>query len=425
MALTDSARATIYLATMEGQHCLEWVETTFSWEPHWTMDPKVSDIEAVIKTAFKMPQDCKVVFIRQGALNKIYRVQYGNESLIMRISLPVDPHSKTESEVATLHFMRRNSNIPVPIVKAYNSSSTDPIGFEWILMDFMPGMPLRERWRLIPWPAKEAIVEQLAVFSSSMYRRQFRAIGNIYPNLKRPDLNTPEIKRIVAMQFFWGDHISQAVSRGPFQSSQDWIAARLSFNKADGEKVLRHSRDEDEREDAENTLRIVERLRSHLSEFFPAKGTERTMFFHDDLSQQNILVDKDGRLIAVVDWECVSALPLWKACQYPASLEGRVRDEMPIRDAYTREENGEVNDLFWIHLLEYELTRLRTFFLRKMYRLERGWIEVFRSSEKQRDFDLAAQNCDNPFCFRVINAWLDDVEKQKEPIRSLSERLSK
>ncbi|KAL9130769.1 MAG: hypothetical protein Q9217_001117 [Psora testacea] len=408
---------------MKGQHGLEWVQTTFGLEPHWTTDPEVSNIEAVIKTTLKTPSDFEVVFIGQGAFNKLYKVQVGNKSLMMRISLPVDPQSKTESEVATLHFMLENNIIPVPKVQAYNSSSSGPIGFEWILMDFMPGMPLQKRWKCISWAAKVAIVEQLAVYSASMYRRQFRAIGNIYPDPKRPDHSTLEVKKIVSMHFFWGDHISQAVSRGPFHSSQDWIAARLSFNEADGEKILRYSGDEDEREDAENTVMIVKRLRNHLSEFFPAKGIEKTMLFHDDLSQQNILVANDGRLTAVVDWECVSALPLWKACQYPAFLEGSHRNERPIQDAYGKEENGEANDLFWEHLLEYELTLLRTAFLEKMYKLEYGWIDVFRSSQKQRDFDLAAQNCDNPFCLRIINSWLDDVEKKNEPIRSLSERL--
>ena len=41
---------------MEGQHGLEWVETTFSLEPRWTVDPKVSDIEATVQATFKTPQ---------------------------------------------------------------------------------------------------------------------------------------------------------------------------------------------------------------------------------------------------------------------------------------------------------------------------------------------------------------------------------
>ena len=408
---------------MKGQHGLEWVETTFHLEPHWTIDPRISDIEAVIKSIFKTPQEFKVVFIGQGALNKLYRLQYGNESLIMRISLPVDPFSKTESEVATLHFMQENSNIPVPKVKAYNSSSSNPIGFEWILMDFMQGTQLKERWRFISWPAKEAIVEQIAVYSASMYKRQLRTIGNIYPSPKQLNDTALEVKRIVSMQFFWGDHFSQAVSRGPFPSSHDWIDARLSFNEADSEAILRHSQDEDELEDAASALKIVKRLRNHLSEFFPGKDIEQTMLFHSDLSQRNILVDEEGRLTAVVDWECVSALPLWSACRYPAFLEGRDRGTKPDRDAYGKEENGEPNDLFWEHLLQYELSQLRTFFLRKMHKLESGWIDTYRSSQKERDFDLAAQNCANPFCFHLINEWLDDIEKETKPVRSLSERF--
>ena len=408
---------------MNRQHGLEWVETTFRLEPRWTLDPKISDIEAVMKTIFRVTQDCKVVFAGQGAFNKLYRIQYGNETLIMRISLPVDPHSKTESEVATLRFIQGNTNIPVPSIKAYNSSSSNPVGFEWILMEYMPGVQLKERWRFISWPAKEAIVEQLAVYSASMYRRQFRAIGNIYPSSKQLNNRTLEVKRIVSKQFFWGDHLSQAVSRGLFTSSHDWIDARLSFDEADSEEILRHSHDEDEREDAAWTLNIAKRLRNHLSGFFPAKGIEQTMLLHGDLSQRNILVDEEGRLTAVVDWECVSALPLWSACRYPAFLEGRDRNTRPERDTYGNEENGEPNDMFWRHLLEFELTQLRSFFLWKMHDYESGWIETYLSSQKERDFDLAAQNCANPFSFHLINEWLDDIEKETKPVRSLSDRF--
>jgi Ser/Thr protein kinase RdoA (MazF antagonist) len=54
---------------------------------------------------------------------------------------------------------------------------------------------------------------------------------------------------------------------------------------------------------------------------------EPSILFHGDLSMQNILVDDDGKIIGIVDWECVSALALWKACQLPELLEDRDRNE--------------------------------------------------------------------------------------------------
>ncbi|EFX03863.1 hypothetical protein CMQ_791 [Grosmannia clavigera kw1407] len=70
--------------------------------------------------------------------------------------------------------------------------------------------------------------------------------------------------------------------------------------------------EEDDPEDLEKTIKLISRLRNRLAEFFPVHGPELepTMLFHDDLSQHNILISEDGALTAVVDWECVSTLPL-------------------------------------------------------------------------------------------------------------------
>ena len=63
------------------------------------------------------------------------------------------------------------------------------------------------------------------------------------------------------------------------------------------------SDDEDDLEELEHTMDIISQLRRHLDDFFPPPGSEPepTMILHDDLSRQNILVDDDGNLTAVVD----------------------------------------------------------------------------------------------------------------------------
>lgn len=72
---------------------------------------------------------------------------------------------------------------------------------------------------------------------------------------------------------------------------------------------------------------------------------------------------------------------------------------------------------------EYDLTRLRAYFLEVMDQIEPGWSLVYRSSQRLRDFDLAVQDCSNEFAFRLINAWLDDIEKGDEDVESLESRL--
>lgn len=44
------------------------------------------------------------------------------------------PRIKTESEIATMDFLRKNTNFPVPIVYHHDSSPFNRLGGEYILM---------------------------------------------------------------------------------------------------------------------------------------------------------------------------------------------------------------------------------------------------------------------------------------------------
>lgn len=244
----------------------------------------------------------------------------------------------------------------------------------------------------------------------------------------------PVLGQLVSMIFFWGDHISQDVPRGPFTNTSDWIRARLALVLTDQERILRASDDEDDIEEAEDAKEIAERLLKLLPTVFPPNNTstpEPSILFHDDLSMQNILCNSDGKITGIIDWECVSALPLWRACSLPEFLTGRERNEEPKRDHYAPDNNTEeeedtsrptredevldnegVNSLYWEHLVEYELTTLRGLFLEEMGNLAPGWIEEFENAAVVKaDFELAVQNCDNGWCTRMVRSWLDKLEK--------------
>ncbi|KAF3940756.1 hypothetical protein ABW19_dt0206687 [Dactylella cylindrospora] len=131
------------------------------------------------------------------------------------------------------------------------------------------------------------------------------------------------------------------------------------------------------------------------------------MLFHNDVNLHNVAVDEDGSLTGVLNWECVSALPLWKACYHPSFLEGKPRHKLPDRSEYGTNKDGEPNNLYWEHMMEYELTQLRWFFLHEMKRREPRWIDVFEASGEKRDFNTAVQNrdgenCDSEFLARDV-----------------------
>jgi len=137
----------------------------------------------------------------------------------------------------------------------------------------------------------------------------------------------------------------------------------------------------------------------------------------------DILVDDNGILTGVVQWECASALPLWTACDFPYFLSDKPRYKKP--DQEFSPEGDEWDDYFYTEHLQYELTKLRQYFLDEMRQLEPKWIEVFESATAtaQRDFLFAVRNCTDGFLDIFTNEWLDDVASKKGPVRSLLARV--
>ncbi|KAJ5513098.1 Aminoglycoside phosphotransferase [Penicillium fimorum] len=245
-----------------------------------------------------------------------------------------------------------------------------------------------------------------------------------------------DVGRIVSLQFLWDSHIHQDVNRGPFRSSKDWITARLLFNENDCHSTLSKNSAGDpdsdaecEVEDAARTLKIIEKLKVLLPLVFPTDDDdddddlEPSMISHDDISRQNILVDDSGKLTGLLDWECVSAVPLWKACDYPSFLEQRPRLSEPDIKIYKPSDDDDPSELYFEHLWEYETTLLRDIFIDEMRRLDAGWVEVFEKSQIKRDFDYAVQYCDSEFSAREIKEWIGDMTADISNPRSMEDRI--
>lgn len=419
---------------MLNQDGLEWKSTTFGLEPRWTKEPNVDIIARIARKHLDQDEDSliEVLFYSQGAFNKLYKISGTGPDVLLRVSLPVDPGRKTESEVATINFIHANTDIPVPRIIAFDSDTENELGFEWILMELMPGGPVRRFWRKMSWDAKEKLVGQLAKHQAQLFAIRFQQIGNIVPLSHRSKATSEACSEIhgsyglsclVSMVYFWGDHHLYGVSRGPFKNSYEWLQSRLELALKDQDRILRTSDDEDDIEDAEFARDLAERISQILPDIFKpeSKTSESNVLFHDDLSMQNILVDQDGTLSAVVDWECVSAVPLWRACQFPHLLEGRKRHKKPEKNSYMKESEDEarasissdtpdnegVNVLYWEHLLEYEKTQLRQLFLEEMERLSPEWVAEMSTSMLKVDFEKAVHNCDNTWSFKVVKRWLD------------------
>ncbi|KAF4550830.1 Hypothetical protein D9617_15g041800 [Elsinoe fawcettii] len=410
--------------------------------------------------------------------------QGGTKQYIMRITLPVDPRRKTASEVATLQWLRENTIMPVPRVFSHHESHKNKIEFEWILMSKIEGASLRTVWREIDLVAKLALAERIAVYCAEIMNRQFEGVGCLYHADEHCDgLAEKEegknhriyrVHEMVATDFIWQNPAFMAVNRGPFKGTRDWSLARLDIaelscrgrfdslttRRATRKAMVKHSSDEqadpnqgaaDEEdvecdeaevsntkadedddsdsdsdiEDCETTLSLCSRLRSRLQNALADlnEEAEATMLWHDDLSASNIMVDKAGRLTGVVDWECVSCLPLWYTCQYPDFLRGQDREDEPDIEIYGKGEGGEVeNELYWEHLEDFELTKMRQKFLEVITRSQPKWMEVYESSEQIREWEFAVSSVDDELWMKRLGDWLDDLDAGIKPLVPLADR---
>jgi hypothetical protein len=144
------------------------------------------------------------------------------------------------------------------------------------------------------------------------------------------------------------------------------------------------------------------------------------VLWHDDLSLGNILVDDDGKVTALIDWECVSCKPLWMAAEMPKFLLGPVREEEPNRDGYgdaSDDVNGSDDlddegktELYWIHLMEYEQTQLRKFYADKMKQLWPQWKTEVTYAALKLDFFGAVGRCAAGWYLKRTEQWIDAVE---------------
>jgi aminoglycoside phosphotransferase (APT) family kinase protein len=300
--------------TREG---LAWVDNGLGPEPQWIRDPDLRAVEriccrhlGITDRANEEPDrlDIRVTLHHNGTFNKLYQVDSARGRFIMRVSLPVEPQSKTRCEAATLQLVRQNTDVPVPKVVAFDPSRRNEVGYEWLLMDMMPGTPVYYRWRKMSMSQKTALTARMADIQAQLLRCGtfgigFRGIGTPGTSDGSND-GVPELGPIVSSFFFTGPRYHYPVSRGPFSSSHDWLRAQLNVILKEHTTALAEAKSEDDREYAELALRVARKLLRVLHKVFPAivHPPERTVLWHDDLSLRNIMVDHHGAVTGIIGW---------------------------------------------------------------------------------------------------------------------------
>ncbi|KAH6860825.1 hypothetical protein BKA58DRAFT_448560 [Alternaria rosae] len=197
---------------------------------------------------------------------------------------------------------------------AHNQDFEDDLEFEWILMERIPGRPLRKVGSDMSWLHKELLVHQIVDFMVQLYHLEL------------------SVGEAVIQALFKDDHIQQPIYRGPFASSQSFVNSHMAFlqHEITKRQHTEHSDsyDSDDEEQAEGMSEIYTKLQKVIPKIFtkPAEEHEHeeTIPFNSDISLNNIIVSPSSNLVGVVDWECTTTVPPWHACQIPQFLNGLI-----------------------------------------------------------------------------------------------------
>ena len=435
--------------------------------PTWTWTPDISVIkELAIQHLPRSHTDIEVEFFAEGAFNKLYTVRSPHilRHYLMRVTLPVEPFYKTESERATLAYIRKYTSVPVPSVIAYDSSSENSLGFEWLLLEKIDGIPLSEAWGNMDFDTKSRLSREMAHTVQQLSSLRFREIGNLYFSSVRDqvidrilssdaaesndsieasdktvldsgnkDNNYFEthrvvlssdstvtvdrgigtefiVGRIVSPWFFRDKRVLLPAHRGPFSSSYELMMQKVEIQI---ERIKNLSplptdeyfseTDEELAHHQDEVLTTCYHLLSLIPSYFPSfdRCKEINTLYHSDLSDRNIIVDPNTyNITGIVDWESVSICPSWETSDYPHFLKGIIIREPPPP------EGPEVDEEALTEIRkDWEKVLLRRIYLKDLRDAGKGLNGIPLAHEILSDDDIKLKRVFTEFLYDMESRW--------------------
>lgn len=238
-----------------------------------------------------------------GAYNIVHIIQLDGNKLVIRIPATGWGSGKTEtaaraleSQVATLRLIKQNTAIPVPEVYDFDTTDNNAIGAPYICMSFVPGIPVMQVWFKDPETMSREqfrlnILSGLSHVMAQFSRLTFDKIGSV----------SGDEAGNTSLEPCYDWHINddgtvQIVPSGPFDSASAYFEAHFKGNVAnDGPN---------EWDKAESEI-----MQSIMS-YSPIHDSQGGFVLRPpDLNPQNVMVDEQGNITGLIDWDLVQTLP--------------------------------------------------------------------------------------------------------------------
>ena len=305
-----------------------------------------------------------------GSYNILFRLIFG-DNVEWVLKVPSAGHAECwddmaartlRTEVSTMRFLRR-SGLPIPAVYSFDASMDNALGCPFILMEYIDGRPLYDGkssllstlwWglerrtpltrltgrhvlqvsvfsadlgKIIGWlndtmsketqeQFRQRTLQTLAVSMTQLGGLRFSRAGSLVydENNKRCTFGPTRVTDFVAMSNRYSkwalkteepDDEDLFCELGPFNNEAHYFQSKLD----------RHRWPEDKfGQGLYNLLQLFVR-------WLPQDISENPFVIsHPDLDLQNVLVDKSGAVVGIIDWDGVATVPRSIGCGYPLWL---------------------------------------------------------------------------------------------------------
>lgn len=271
----------------------------------------------------------------------------------------------TNSEVATMTYLRSHTTLPVPRILDWSDDSSNPIGAEYIIMENVAGVRLHERWSTMTSLQHMRCVKELSMMIKEMVAITFPGYGSLYFSDAPFD---PHLKLELDHGFCIGPHCESTYwncntnenriygnsnnNHGPWLNLTHYCSglietgfARIPRANVLVDKGLPY---QGSIEEHIRLLNISREVIEGLIESPLIQNTASPTLLHADLHTRNIFVsDDDPTLVTgLIDWQSTSVEPAFiyanetpDFATYPDQVPLAVdRRKTPVREKGSVEE---------------------------------------------------------------------------------------
>ncbi|KAH7371718.1 kinase-like domain-containing protein [Pyrenochaeta sp. MPI-SDFR-AT-0127] len=283
---------------------------------------------------------------KEGGFNRVFLFYLDNGArVVARVPFHIAGPRRltTNSEVATMTYIRSFTKIPVPKVLDWSDDGTS-IGTEYIIMEQALGVPLHDKWTSMS-PHQHMLCVNVTFLMAKMGSLEFPVYGSLYFADAPID---PSLKSNFVKGFCIGPHCGtkywdckpgevrfyaeRPPNRGPWADLTSYCSGLIDAGfsripKADDPRARLSYRGS-----LREHLRLLDISNTIIQELikFPIiKDVAGPILLHPDIHKRNIFVSEDNPscITAIIDWQSTSIEPAFVYANYtPDFIEDATAD---------------------------------------------------------------------------------------------------